>query len=375
MESLKRMRLILLQIIPLLVIEFQIFLHKLQLVQHHLHLIHSIKVILHSSLNHKLSCYIIMCFFLLFCQLLKGLYAIGGLIEHSCLPNCHLFFDKKNGFNLTVRAARDIKKGEHIKTCHTSVLLGTQMRRQQLREAKYFNCECERCADPSELQTHFSTLKCIGLDDGENVSCKEGIQMPDYPLRDAEVEWICNKCPCRVPGDQVAFLTSRVGDEIESCMKNTPNPAAIETLIDKLEIFLHPQHFHIFTLKYSLVQLYGNHKDYSIESLSLNSLFRKLNLADNLLEILKRLDPHNIRLSLHTSVVLYEKFNCIVEMNKRQMEQVPYKLNEALECLQIAQTMLMNELDSVEGKRMNDKICDSIQRVEKILKIQNRMLK
>lgn len=246
------------------------------------------------------------------------------------------------------------------------------MRRQQLRESKYFSCVCERCADPCELQTHFSTLKCLGADE---LTCEDGIQTPDNPMSDA-VEWICNKCPCRVAGDQVAFLMSRVGEEIESCMKNTPNPAAIESLIDKLDVFLHPQHFHMFTLKYSLVQLYGNHKDYSMDSISMDLLMRKLNLADNLLDTLNRLDPHNIRLSIYTAVVLYEKFNSIVEMQKRQhMEQVPYSLFDASNCLKIAQTILMNEMDSEEGKRMNDKICDAMQRLEKILKIQKRMLR
>jgi hypothetical protein len=117
------------------------------------------------------------------------------------VPNCHFLFDKTNGFKLTVRAARNIKKNEHIVICCTNVLWGTQMRRQQLHETKYFRCTCERCADGSELGTHLSSLKCIGSDD--NGTC-DGLQIPTNPLGD--VEWKCNKCPASINGDEVDEL-------------------------------------------------------------------------------------------------------------------------------------------------------------------------
>lgn len=231
------------------------------------------------------------------------------------------------------------------------------MRRQQLKETKYFDCTCARCSDPIELGTHFSSLKCIGTDE---LACDGGIQVPTNQFSDA-VEWICDKCPCRIAGDQVALFMSKVGEEVDNCMRKTPNPAAVETLMDKLSIFLHPQHFHMFNLKYSLVQLYGNHIDYPMASIPVDALMRKLSLADNLLGIVKRLDPHSVRLSIYTAVVLYEKFNSIVEMQRRQMATVSCTLAEAVDGLRMAQTILTNELDSDEGKRMNDKISDAIQ--------------
>lgn len=82
---------------------------------------------------------------------IAGLYAIGCMIEHSCCPNSLFVFDKKDGFKLIVKAARDIKKGEHISTMYSHVLWGTQLRQQHLKDAKYFKCQCERCVDPTEL--------------------------------------------------------------------------------------------------------------------------------------------------------------------------------------------------------------------------------
>ena len=279
-------------------------------------------------------------------------------MEHSCYPNCHFSFDKKNGFRLTVRAARDIQRGEHIATCYSNVLWGTQLRRQQLKETKYFKCCCERCVDPTELGTHFSSFKCIGTDESP---CVDGIHIPTNPTSE-NVEWACNKCPVRIPGAEVAFLVEKMDEEIDNVMTKTPNVRTIETLMEKLANFLHPSHYHMFTLKHSLIQLYGNHRDYSIETLSKSSLMRKLKLCNDLMDTVRQLDPHNIRLSIYTAVILYEKFNSIVEMQRRQLSKIPCTHDEAVSCLKRAQMVLINELDTSQGKQLNDKISQALQK-------------
>lgn len=89
---------------------------------------------------------------------------------------------------------------------------------------------------------------------------------------------------------------------------------------------------------------------------------RKLKLVDDLLQIAQRLDPNNIRLSLYTAVVLYDKFNSIVELHRRQLEGISCTHDEAVSCRKSAQTMLINELDTIQGKRLNDKICEEMAR-------------
>lgn len=294
-----------------------------------------------------------------FLNLIQGLYAIGCIVEHSCMPNCHFLFDKRNGFKLTVRAARDIMKGEHIATCYSNILWGTQVRRRQLKTMKYFSCFCQRCSDPTELGTHFSSLKCIGLDDG--TPC-DGIQVPMKPLDNELNEWTCNKCPARVNGAEITDLMTKMSDEIDHTMAKEATVPAIESLMEKLSTFLHPNHYHMFTLKHTLIQLYGNHRDYPIETMNECFLKRKLRFCDDLMEIVMLLDPHNIRLAIYTAVILYEKFNAIVEMHRRQLNNIPQSIMDGIKCLQRAQIVLINELDTMQGNQLNRKICEALEK-------------
>jgi hypothetical protein len=59
-----------------------------------------------------------------------------------------------------LRASTAIKKGEILYATYTYTLNGTADRQQHLLEGKYFQCNCERCLDPTEYGTHFSSLKC-----------------------------------------------------------------------------------------------------------------------------------------------------------------------------------------------------------------------
>lgn len=65
-----------------------------------------------------------------------------------------------------VRSAISIEIGEPLYLSYTYVLTPTITRREFLLESKFFNCECQRCADPTELGTHLSTLKCNKCDNG-----------------------------------------------------------------------------------------------------------------------------------------------------------------------------------------------------------------
>lgn len=50
----------------------------------------------------------------------------------------------------------------------------TMLRRDHLKQGKYFDCACPRCSDPTELGTHMSTMKCH--------KCDPGIVMSTNPL-------------------------------------------------------------------------------------------------------------------------------------------------------------------------------------------------
>jgi SET domain len=278
-----------------------------------------------------------------------GLYPTACLMEHSCLPNCSYDFDMKNGFKITVQAARDIKAGEHLTTTYSHVLWSTQLRQQHLKDSKYFNCVCERCKDPSELGTNFSSLRCMGT---EESPCN-GLQLPVDPTS-PESEWACNKCQITVASDQVSFIHDRMNEEIEGILASVPSPKDLEELLGKLENFLHPTHYHMFTVKHALLQLYGTHKESPIESLKIEKLNKKLEMCDELLKVTQSLDQYSIRIPIYVGILLFEKYNALMELKRRKMDKGDEQ--EAKKCLEIAEKILKNETDSVQGKQLKQKI-------------------
>lgn len=77
-------------------------------------------------------------------------------------------------FSVEVRAAVPLQKGQRLHLSYTHVLSPTILRREHLRESKFFDCDCPRCTDPTELGTHLSTFKCS--------KCKKGIVLSKNPL-------------------------------------------------------------------------------------------------------------------------------------------------------------------------------------------------
>lgn len=69
-------------------------------------------------------------------------------------------------YRITVRATTNIKSGDELFSSYTYSLWPTIIRRSCLKETKYFDCNCPRCSDPTELGTHMGTLKCTKCDNG-----------------------------------------------------------------------------------------------------------------------------------------------------------------------------------------------------------------
>lgn len=67
---------------------------------------------------------------------------------------------------LIARAAIDVAEGDKLYTTYTYTLSGTSARQAALKHGKFFSCRCARCLDPTEIGTHFSSLKCQKCDNG-----------------------------------------------------------------------------------------------------------------------------------------------------------------------------------------------------------------
>ena len=150
------------------------------------------------------------------------------------------------------------------------------------------------------------------------------------------------------------MITGKMNEEVDNLLAMSPNPATIEELIEKLSPFLHPNHYLLFNLKHTLVQLYGKHKDSPYETWSIDNFKRKLSMCEEMLKVVTVLDPLSIRIAFYTSILLYEKAMCMNEMHKRKYENID--LNEVKKCLENAQKIIAVEEDLTEGKQLLQKI-------------------
>ncbi|XP_049947808.1 SET domain-containing protein SmydA-8-like [Schistocerca serialis cubense] len=283
----------------------------------------------------------------------SALYPTAYLLEHSCVPNTRHTFDFQRGCRLTVRAAKLISRGEHISTMYTHALWGTQARREHLRATKYFECRCPRCADPTELGTHLSAMRCLGtLTESDAPACG-GIQLPTSPL-DPASDWRCDRCPVSLPAAHVAELVSRLGDEVDKTQQERPTVESLETLLEKLDTFLHPHHYHSYSVKHSLLQLYGQQRGYAMDQLSDQQLARKEALCRELLLTTNCLDPGYARLALYTGVLLHELSRSLLESARRSAgdRSALEQLLEARALLATAQRALQPEPPGSAGERM-----------------------
>lgn len=95
----------------------------------------------------------------------RGLFPLVSMMAHDCVPNTRHVFDKKDAILLF--ATVDIKQGATLTATYTQPLWNTMTRRAHLRSAKCFDCTCQRCADPQEMGTFLSAIKCTNCTTGK----------------------------------------------------------------------------------------------------------------------------------------------------------------------------------------------------------------
>lgn len=228
-----------------------------------------------------------------------AIYQTACLLEHHCIANTRHFFnlDDKGRPRISVMAVTGIKKGEHLSMMYTHPLWSTKNRRQHLLSTKYFSCSCERCADPTELGTHLSTLKCPV--DG-------GFLLPKDPL-DFETEWSCDSCPGTLKADELGFL-EELEEKVEEAMEvATPNITRLTDLLSRIRVLLHPGHQYCITIAHTLIQLLPSDDPL------------KLELCKLLIQTINAVDPYGSRLALYAAITLRELAECPGEDNKKRL--------------------------------------------------------
>lgn len=287
---------------------------------------------------------------------LLALYTNTCIMEHSCIPNTKHTFNYSNNkkedlYKITVKVTVPVLKDTHITTMYSHALWGTQARRQHLKETKYFACKCPRCSDPTELGTYLSAMRCLG--DGNN-SC-DGIHLPEDPL-DEDTEWACNKCGIKVQNSQVNMLITQMSEEVDNVQMMGGSVPMLENLLCRLSTFLHPNHYHLYSIKHSLIQLYGRQPSYMSQEI----LDKKIKMCEDLIKITKTLDPGNARLSLYTAVLQHELHSALILKSEKtnangknkSAEEVRALLQRAKVAVEEALESLRDEIDESSGKKL-----------------------
>jgi len=175
---------------------------------------------------------------------LRGLYPLTGMMNSSCSPNTQNSID--NDYCCTVRAVREIKKGEEICDTYTSTLTNTQTRLSHLQRTKYFTCQCSRCADPTELGSNFSTLAC------RQSGC-QGYMTNPQPLNNKS-GFRCGLCGLKLDQEFVRREQEHWEQTIESSERTIQRQAS---LLMELTNYYHPQHNMCIDVAFNLIPLYG----------------------------------------------------------------------------------------------------------------------
>lgn len=142
---------------------------------------------------------------------------------------------------------------------------------------------------------------------------------------DIRSEWVCDRCDASLSNEQIEIILTNIEQEVDDLMipsvsridTTSIGPKHFEALIEKLSHLLHENHFHLFALKHSLIQMYGHKPNYTLPELSDDLLSRKIVMCKQLLNILDYIDPNSMRLTLYTGIVLYELHLAILEERKR----------------------------------------------------------
>ncbi|KAL1494288.1 hypothetical protein ABEB36_009911 [Hypothenemus hampei] len=231
----------------------------------------------------------------------KGLYPLGSLANHSCVPNTmHVFNEKRE---MIVKAAVFIPKNSEIFHSYTRIIWGTITRLFHLHNTKHFICKCPRCKDPKEFGTYMSAILCK--------LCK-GVIIPVNQYK-AFGKWQCQDCKNVIAGKEIGELMSLLGSILRD-IRNDDFPFMYRFLQGKLKSVVPEYNQVTVELKYKIVWILGYKSGYSWNELSLEQLRIKEDICQELLLLLEKLRCGQSKMR---GLLLYELFCCKREITTR----------------------------------------------------------
>ncbi|PSN52135.1 hypothetical protein C0J52_04306 [Blattella germanica] len=270
---------------------------------------------------------------------IQGLYPQTAIMSHNCVPNTsHCIVGSEDNrqvimhflCRLILRTTVKIEKGAEIFTTYTHTLNPTLLRREHLKQSKFFDCSCPRCSDPNELGTHMSTLKCN--------KCDNGVIISSNPL-DATAQWKCTHCEFVTPGSAVRRVFSVIQADLDQLDYMEPGAGVVEfreQLWKKYKSVLHPHHAFLTSLRCSLSQLYGRAEGYLMEDLPDIMLERKIEICKDILSVADIVEPGCSRLRVMLFARSQWRYKEIDDKKLRvRLEEAEKYLKEAVDILKL----------------------------------------
>lgn len=194
----------------------------------------------------------------------RAIYVTASMMNHSCKANTrHIFLG--DDYNFAIIATVPIAKGEQITTTYTQSLWGTLDRRRHLRTNKCFDCECNRCKDPTELGTYLGSIYCSMCNGPFNGQSTDGPKLLSTNPLDEAALWKCEKCNHFIQGRQMVWGNNALNQDLNKLDKN--GPKEFEEFIKRYCHTLHPNNHLVMQAKLALIQIYGNYKGYTLSGI------------------------------------------------------------------------------------------------------------
>ncbi|XP_063625594.1 SET domain-containing protein SmydA-8 [Cydia splendana] len=242
-----------------------------------------------------------------------------SMVEHNCRANCNKSFTSDG--QIVLCAGQDIPSGSHITVCYTDPLWGTEARRHHLADSKFFECACARCADPTELGTNYSAIKCKKkgckgylLPETFLVPILHKTKSPDPSTRNLDLKmWVCRVCKDAVSDAIMQQLLQDIGRELSIMPKGDAD--ACERFINHCSAYLYPRHYYLTDVSLALAQLIGQESELGLASVSDDRLLLKTQLCRSIADLLDTLAPAEVRLR---GTLLFELHAAVAETGRRK---------------------------------------------------------
>ncbi|XP_076687104.1 SET domain-containing protein SmydA-8 isoform X2 [Andrena cerasifolii] len=234
---------------------------------------------------------------------LRGLYPMGSMQNHCCVPNTRHHFDGEH--RLYVSATLPISAGEELTMSYTSLFWDTTLRRQFLSTTKHFSCACKRCSDPTELGSKLGALLCASDHCPGNMLAKDPLNM--------DTSWTCDSCPTTLKNRQIRSIRSALAAIREEASYKSPREI-FKFMQKEISAVVPHSNYLIMDMKFRIISYFGRTEGLEWADLTDAELDTKWKFCNDLLSVLNILNCGDCK---KRGLILYELYCTNVEKMKR----------------------------------------------------------